>query len=69
MFADVVINKHSHIYTNDNTNVSNINKLVMFNDINYFTKNIEHTNHTINNILRQIHNNYEPNVVKQVLNT
>ena len=59
---NAVIYKHNTIYTNDNTNVIKMNKLVHFNDNHYFTKKIEHTNTTINNITRHNHNNYEHNV-------
>ena len=62
---DVVINKHTTINTNDTYNVSNINKLVNFNDNNYFTKKIEHNNNITNNITRHNHNNYEHNVIKK----
>ena len=56
MLIDDVINKHNTIYTNDNTNVAKINKLVNFNGNNYFTKKIEHTNNIINNIKRDNRN-------------
>ena len=46
---DAVINKHDTIYTNGMFNVIEINKLVNFNDSNYFTKKIEHTNTITNN--------------------
>ena len=43
-FGDgVALNKHNTIYTNDNVNVSKINKLVSFNDNNYFMQKIKHT--------------------------
>ena len=58
--------KYNTIYTNDNINLSKIDKLVNFNANTYFTKNIEHTNNITNNITRHNHNNYEPNVFKTV---
>ena len=39
----VAIDKHNTIYTNHNTNVSKINKLLNFNDHNFFTKEIRRT--------------------------
>ena len=63
---DVVINKHNTLHTNDNINVAKINKLVIFNDNNYFTKKTEHTNNITNNITRHNHNNYEHKVIKKV---
>ena len=36
--GDVVINKRNTIYTNDNINVTNINKLVNLSDSNYLYK-------------------------------
>ena len=35
----VVINKHTTIYTNDNTNVTKLNKLVNFNDNSFHKEN------------------------------
>ena len=63
---DVVINKHNTMHSNENTNVTEINKLFHFNDNNYFAKKIEHTSNTINNITRHNHNNYEHNVINKV---
>ena len=42
-----------------------MNKLVSFNDNNYFTKKIEHTNYITNDITRHNHNNFEHNVFKK----
>ena len=65
-FVDgVVINKHNTIYTNDNINVININKLVIFCDNNDSTKKIEHTNNITNNITRHNRNNFEHNAIKK----
>ena len=60
----VVINKHNTIYTNDNINVTTINRLVNSNDDNYFTKRIGNTHNINNNITIHNHNNYEHNVIK-----
>ena len=62
---DAVINKHNTIYTNDNITATKINKLVIFNDNNDFTKKIEHTSNTTNNFTRQNHNNYKHNVIRK----
>ena len=64
---DVVINKHNTIHTNGNINVTKFKKLVNFNANNYFTKKIEHTNNITNNITRHNHNNYEHNVIKNIV--
>ena len=48
-------NKHHPIYTNDNINVTQINKHANFNDNNYFTKKIEHTSNITNHITRNAH--------------
>ena len=58
MFIGILINKHNITYTNDNTTLTKINKLVNLNDKNYFTKKIEHTSRTTNNVTRHNHNNY-----------
>ena len=63
LIDDVVIDKHDTIYTNDNTNVTKINKLVSFNDNTYLTKKIKHTNNITNNTTRHDHNNYEHNSI------
>ena len=47
-------------------NVTEINKLVNFNDNNYFTKKIEYKSNITNDITRQSHNNYEHNVIQKV---
>ena len=62
----LLFNKHHTIYTNDNINVTQMNKHVNFNDNNYFTKEIEHTSNITNHITRNAHNNYEHNVIKKV---
>ena len=41
-------------------------KLFIFNDSNYFTKKIEHTNHITISISRHNHSNYEHNVIKKI---
>ena len=66
LIDDVVINKHNTIYTNDNTNVTKIHKLVNCNDNTYFAEEIKHTNTITNIITIHNHNNYEHNVIKQV---
>ena len=63
---DVVINKHNTIYTNDDRNVTEINKLVQFNGNGYFAKIIDNTNNITKHITRHDHNNYEHNVIKKV---
>ena len=59
--------RHNTIYTNDNINVTKINKLVNFNDNSYFTKKTEHTHNITNNITRHSHNNYEHNVINKLI--
>ena len=66
---DVVTNKHNAIHTNDNTNVTKINKLANFNGNNYFTQKTEHTNGINNNTTRHNHDNYEHNVIRIILKT
>ena len=61
----LLINIIPYTLRNDNTNVTQINKLVGFNDNNYFTKKIKHTSETINNITRHTHNKYERNVIQK----
>ena len=43
-----------------------MNKLVDFNDNNYFTKKMEHTSNITDNITRHNHNNYAHNVIQKV---
>ena len=64
--SDAVINKHNAIYTNENINVTKINKLDNFNCNNYLTEKIKHTSNIANNIARHHHNNYEHNVIQKV---
>ena len=64
---DAVVNKHNTLYTNDNINVTIINQLVMFSDSNHFTTKIYHRSNIANNITRHNHNNYEHNVIQQVI--
>ena len=63
---DITINKHSTICTNDNSNVTKINKLVNVHGSNHFTKKIKHTSNITNNITRHTNNNYGNNVTKQI---
>ena len=54
------------MYTNGNINVTTINKLIHFNDNNFFTKKLNHTNNTTNNITRHNHINSEHSVIKTI---
>ena len=61
-----MIHKTNAIYTNDNRNVTQHSELVNITSINYYTKKIERTNDTTNNITKHNHNNYEHNAIKTV---
>ena len=63
---DADINEHNTINTNVTHSITKINKLVNFNDNNYFTKEMEHNNTITNSITRHNHNKYEHDVIKKV---